>query len=204
MKTWAEFLPRMTLHLPGSPEFVITDALRDAAIDFFGRTRIWCERGVKLCTTKAGVADYAVTSNPVEAGLSHLHAAWLGEREIEVAHPGEDAGTSPGATDHRFRIELAGRAAVRLIPAPERGDEQVIGTVSYQPTDIAIGIASRFYYEWREAIEKRALAELMGQPNKPWSSQMAPVHALRYEELVQEAANLAGPVRRRPLRVRMW
>ena len=129
MKPWRDFLPVMMLQLPGCPEFVVEDAVRAAAIEFCDRTRVWKVEAVQLATTIAGQGLYYVTNNPTDAGLSHLHVAYAGEREIEVAGPGSSDDYFPGRADSRFRIQLAGRASIFLSPDPLEGGQALLDRV---------------------------------------------------------------------------
>lgn len=209
MKTWDEYLIRMAPHVPGCPEFEVMNRVRDAAIEFCDRSRVWKVRHVTLGTSVALQADYRVTDNPVHAGLCHIHAAWIGRDEIGVVVPGEGEEDHPGQfrEARQLAVELAGRALFRLLPSPQQSGLVVVATVSYCPTDTADGVPEFVDRDWGEAIEKRALCELMLQPGKPWTNtSMAEVHMARFERLLREAQEKAGPVRRpgRGLRVRQW
>lgn len=205
MKKWADFLPAVMLHLPGCPEFTVEDALRTAAIEFCSRTRVWRGRQVTLATTVAGQPDYSILDNPEDAGLNHIQVAWVGDREIGTGTPGDDIDSFPGETNTDYSVELIGRATIRLNPAPKLDGEVVKATVSYAPTEVAYGIADALYFRWHEAIEKKAMHDLMIQVNKPWSNpNMAVFNRDRWERLRDEAANSAGPVRRQGLRVTPW
>lgn len=214
MRAWAEFLPAVMLHLPGCPEFVAEDAIRTAAIEFCVRTRVWKLRQVTLATSIAGQAEYFITNNPTDAGLCHLHAAWVGQNEVLVGAPGDDLEFFPGETDTGanlgsfrtgYSMELTGRASVALNPAPTLAGQIIVATVSYAPTPAAYALNDAIYFRWHEAIEKKAMHDLMIQVGKPWSDpQMAVFNRERFERLKDEAANTAGPVRKQSLRVTPW
>lgn len=213
MKEWKEFLPAVMLHLPGCPELVVEDALRVAAIEFCETTRVWKEEYVTLAVTAAGFQDYAVSNNPKDAGLCHLHAAWVGEYEVGVGLPGSDQNFYPGQTEdavlnyryqntRNYSIEIVGRATIRINPVPNATPKTIVATVSYCPTPVAFGFPDGLYFKHHEAIEKKAMYNLMIQVDKPWSNpQMAMVNLARFDYLKDAAANANGPVRRTPLRV---
>ncbi len=209
MREWADFIPQVALYLPGCPSFTIADAVRDAAIEFCERSRAWNAERVTLGNTVAGQRDYSLTTNPVAVGLCHLSAAWIGGIEIAPLNPGDAEDSEPAATAaaRDCRIKLTGRASFRLVPAPTSSGDVVIANVAYAPTDAAPGIPEFIAREWHEAIERRAIAELMLQPDKPWSSATAGIHMARFDKLLAEASNLRGGPVRRPgmgLRVRSW
>ena len=205
MKTWDDFLPNVAGILPGCPAYVIRDKLREAAIDFLNRSRVWRVEHVTLGNTISGTRVHWVTTNPEDAGLTHLHAVWIGGKEVDILLPGEADDAAPGETADDVMVELAGRASLILSPAPRVGGQAIVATVSYAPTEIALGVTDAVYRAHHEAIERRATAELMAEPGKPWSNPaLAGAHMARFDQLLREAANLAGPVRRRPLTVRKW
>lgn len=205
MKTWSDFLPAVRLHLPGCPEFAIEDAIRIAAIEFFSRTRVWRGKRIVISTTITGQQDYPVINNPDDSGLNTIQAAWVGDREINVESPSDDIDYYPGQTDAGYSIGITGRAMVSLDPAPNIDGEVILATVSYALTEVAPGIADAFYSRWHEAIEKKAMHDLMIQVGKPWSNpQMAVFNLARWERLKDEAANSVGPVRRVGFRVTPW
>ena len=207
MKTWDDFLPNMTGNLPGCPAYVIRDRLRESAMDFLARSRVWKVEHVTLGTTVSGTRIHWVENNPEDAGLTHLHAVWIGGKEVDIMLPGEAEDAAPGelADTEKVMVELAGRASLILSPAPRVGGQAIVATVSYAPTEIARGVTDAVYRAHHEAIERRAVAELMAEPGKLWTNPaLAGAHMARYDDLQCEAAELAGPVRRRPLRVRSW
>lgn len=204
LRLWEESLPRCVGKLPGCPEFLIIDALRDAAIEFMERSRIWTVEAVTLATTIAGQRDYDVTVLPEDTGLTHIHVAWVGDREVPVIRAGTTHEAHPTETDDEYGLLLLGRDSLRLSPAPSVAGEVIKATVSYMPTETSPGIENELYTRWREAIEKRAIAELQQDTGQPWSSAQWTLHMERFDKLLNEAANEAGPVSRNPLRVRMW
>lgn len=205
MKTWDDFLPACAPFLPGCPSFEVKDKLRLAAIEFLERSRWWRAEQVPLVTTEAGVRDYFITDLPEDAGLTHIQAAWVGQRHVGVAAPGETLLSYPSEQQDRWKVALIGQAQIRLSVAPIVGGEVLTATVAYIPTETAEGVPPTVYYRWHEAIEKRAIGELMMQAGKAWSSAMAPTHLNRFEKLQREAAEEAGPVgrQRRPF-VQQW
>jgi hypothetical protein len=211
MRAWSEFIPNVMPFVPGCPEFEVENRLRKAAIEFCERSRIWRARGVTLVTsTVAGQTGYTVPSLPVHAGLCHIFVAWRGtdERdEVRVLEESDADDIEPTAAASRdFGIMLTSRSTLNLLPPPDSAGIVVRGSVAYCPSDDADGVPNALFVEWREAIEKRAIAELMLQPGKPWSSGDAMGHMGRADKLLNEAANKAGPVRRagHGLRVRSW
>lgn len=205
---WSEFLPGLRAHAPGCPTFECVDKLRDAAIEFLEDTRWWRDERVALTTTVAGQADYPILPAvlPEDAGITHIAAAWVGEREIEIAGPSDNLDSHPTERSSRYKLRLVDRALVRLTPLPDASGEAIVATVSWVPGRNAVGVLPSVFRRWREAIEKRAGAELKLQTGKPWSDPNGAATLMaRYRDLKFDAANEAGPVgRQRNLRVRMW
>jgi hypothetical protein len=205
VKTWDDFMPAMVGKLPGCPTFVIRDELRDAAIDFLRRSRAWKVEQVSLGSTVSGTRVLWITDNPEDAGLTHLHAVWIGGEEARVLLPGESEDAAPGKLADRPGVLLGSRSSLVLSPAPRVGGQAIVATVSYEPTEVARGVSDALYRDYHLAIERRACAELMVEPGRPWSNPaLGAAYMTHYESLLSEAANEAGPVRRTPLRVRPW
>lgn len=209
MRTWSEFLPNVTPLLPGCPEPLIEDKLRDAAIVLMRRTRVWRVSEVALGITVAGQRNYTIVP-PTDALLAHIIVARAGTEPMEVALPGQTDGVD--ITIQReprcCLIEALDGTTIRLTPAPSIADVVMTGTASWKPAETAPGIEDALYADDRvhEAIRAHATGTLMLDADKPWSDDpRAGAMLARFEALVSELAHSVGPVRRnKPLRTRMW
>ena len=203
---WTDLSAHAAPLVPECPRHILELALRDACRDFFTVSRCWRERGLTLITTVAGQAAY--TFNPsANAELSAVMAAWDGDDEIEVGHPGEDDDSYPTEQDDEtYRVTVAnGGATLLLSPLPETAAVVIKGSVAYTVASNATGILTWVYNEHRRGLAAGAAALLVVQPKKPWTDRDAyAAHQSAYETALRRASNKAGPLRRRPLTVASW
>ena len=57
MATWSDLHPDVLMYVPGCPDPVLDQEIRNAAIEFFRRTRVWTE-WLEPIYTSAGVREY--------------------------------------------------------------------------------------------------------------------------------------------------
>lgn len=199
---WIDWAPRIQLELPECPPYVIAEALRDVAIDFYRETLAWRARDVALTTTVAEQRDYTVTV-PSGAALAGLPAVWVDSKEANELAPGQEDDDEPDDTSSTVRVRVTGDDTIIISPAPNDAGLAVVATVAYRPAADATGLLSTRYLEHRDAIEAGALARLMRQQGKAWSNPGDAVARMRdYERLSALFSSRAGPRKRTGVRVR--
>lgn len=202
-KIWADFTPRLAVHLPDVPSFTVTDEAVESAREFFQEARAWRSNKITLATTVALQADYTIT-NPTDQEICGLQAVWLDSKEIKVAAPGDEDDYEPGEEGLVERVQLVDTVTVRLLPTPTTAGNVVKGVVAYMPALTAAGLSDAlFALHWRPIMHKIAM-RLMLQQGKPWfNGKLAQWHSDEYDRLALAAGTLAGPVSRTPLRVKL-
>jgi hypothetical protein len=182
------------------------ERLRQAAFDFLSRSYCWRQRDVTLLTTVASQSAYAYDL-PANGKLLMLHSCFDGLREIEIEVEGEGDDFYPGETsDSDYRIAVADDGAgFELRPAPATSGVVLKGSVSFIPADNATGIPTWIERNYGQGIAHGAAALLVVEPNKPWSNPASyQFHQGEFNSSIAEASAKAGPVRRRPIRVKPW
>lgn len=201
---WKSFRPLVARHLPRCPVFEIDDAVVEAGREFCREAHCWRQSGLSLLTTVAGQGAYVATL-PTGAELLRVHAAFIGEDEVDVGLPGEGDDEAPTLRRSRWRIEAAPPAGLLLSPLPAVAGVAVVGTLSYIPTKTSTGLLDVIFDEHAYGIASGAVAMLAAQPGKDWSAPaIVTYHEGKFREAITTASNAAGPVRRRPLRVKPW
>lgn len=202
---WATMIPEAAALVSECPNPIIKDALMKAMREFFGTSRAWRGRDLTLLTTVAEQTSYSANP-PANAEVLQVLTCWNGTDEIDCEVPGEDDDAYPGQTDSTYRIAVSADGAYyELRPAPEAAGDVLEGSVAYTLAANAAGIPSWIYREHRYGIACGAAANLVAQPNKPWTDREAyPMHRREFERCISDASNTAGTVRRRPLRVKTY
>lgn len=203
---WADAALVVAEHVKECPVFSMQDQIKRAARRFFILSGIWRSAEQTLLTTVASTQGYAHTP-PTNGELVRVYSAWSGEDELEVELPGESE-DAPSATteseDTRLRIGVRD-AKFWVSPMPSTADIVIKGTAIYAPTAAGAGIPSHAWEEWGPEIAAGAAAKLVAQPERPWSAPTrVGILQSMFDRAVTSASNQAGPVRRRPLRVKVW
>lgn len=202
--TWAAMRPRVLLLAPECPSFLIDEALRDAADEFFRDSRVWRSSHGTLLTTVASTSVYAYTP-PTNAEVVAVQTAWVSTTELDIEKPGESDDEEPGDTEQFPKIGARPTNKLRLTPLPSVVGQVIAGTLSFKPSTDAVGIPTEAWNGWADEIAKGAAAIRARDGDKPWSNPTAvAMWRKEFEAGVMHAGSTAGPTRRRPVRVRVW
>lgn len=167
--------------------------LRQAAMEFCTRTRIWRETD-EFATV---ATDIEVLCVPPMAALHEIEAAWFDGSRLEPAQfkqafaPGMDDGGLP-----RW-ITQAGPDRVSLVP---RGTGTLRISMFLKPAEDAEVVPGFLYDHHAEAIGWGALREIKLLPNQPFTDpSMAGLFAQRFEAAMNRhaAMNIRGQQRAR-------
>lgn len=195
--TWERFFRYVQPHVPGCPEVVIENHLRDAAIAFCERSGVWIYHAEPF-TTHVGVSDYYVD---VEGGsmldnVVSLHVDGLLLERVSLTHPPTNP-TEPQGAPRRYSI-LEGQQ-VRLTPAPDK-EYSVHVTTVLKPTLSARSVKDFIFEAHGQAIAAGALASLMVTPGKEWTNpELAAFYDTQFLRQADDAARRES--RRTNLRV---
>lgn len=199
-------LKEVMLHLPMALEFEVEYRLKQAARDFCRRSLAWRQRNTSLLQTVAGQSDYSADL-PDGTELAGVISAWAGSTELDVELPGEPDDIQPGDThpsDWKVGV-TEDLDALRLSPAPSVSGITLTGTIALAPNEESTELPAFIWKRWRRPVASGCIAMIKEQTNKPWSDPAGVAyHRSIFDQGVLDASNLAGPVRRRPLRVRTY
>lgn len=202
--TWATMRPRVQSLAPECPSFLIDQALRDAADEFFRDSRVWRSSRGTLLTTVADTSVYAYTP-PTNAEVVAVQTAWVSTTELDIERAGESDDEEPGDTEQFPKIGARPTNKLRLTPLPSAAGQVITGTLSFKPSTDAVGIPTEAWSGWPDEIAKGAASLLAGHADKPWSNPaMAKMWREEFMSGLRHASATAGPTRRRPVRVRVW
>lgn len=169
---WTDLFSRVMPHVPGCPEPMAEDAIRDAAIKFCRDSHLWREQIMDLYLVQ-GVRRYDLDL-PEQTEVTALIAAW--QRK-----PGSNHKTAVYPDINVFRM-------VRFPEAldPDKGPVEM--HVVLQPTRDADGMLDAIGLDYDQALIHCALERLVVIPGKDWTNpNMANYHRQKYLESLTEA-----------------
>jgi hypothetical protein len=164
---WAEFMPHVLPFVPSCPEQLAIDHVIEAARTFCTRTKAWSVEPDVLLTT-AGIDTYPLALED-ETERVQLMGAWLDGHALGILSA--QRGRALRATRYQGcsrTAQLDGTQDVRITPAPDRGDLELVLDIAVRPTINAT--------EWPDdlaehvkAIATGAIGTLAWIPKQPFS-----------------------------------
>lgn len=185
---WSDLFKFVMPHLPGCPEMLVEDYLRQAAIDFCTDTKVWEEQMPDIYIT-SGLTRYQVALPP---GVEIIGLVSAKQR------PGE-----ADETWHFPTVNVFGLVVFDPLPDSSAGSVKI--RVSLRPSDTATEIPDRIGLHYKQPIYHKAIAELQLMPNRDWSSpQTVASHMMIYQNALSGArfdrttGNNEAPIRTKP------
>lgn len=199
---YSTLLKEVMLHLPIALEFDVEYRMKLAVRDFCRQSRLYRQENTDLLTTVAGQQSYDA-GLPTGTELVAVASAWDGDEELDVELPGERDDYQPGISDSSWVVGVEPTMdAIRLSPAPDTSGLVLKGTIVLAPNEESTDLPAFIYRRWRSTIAAGCIAKVKAQTGKPWSDPLgSDVAQRKFDEGCALASNMAGPVRRRPLRV---
>ena len=190
MKAWADFHPYVLPDVPGCPEPMLDQALRETARDFCTRTKAWAEWMDPL-TASSARALYEFEPDAGTEVVAAL-AATVGEDGYAVigaqALPAAWQDGKQGCVKDKTLIHVSSKEFI-LYPAPSAG-QRITLQLALRPTMAGTGVGDVIFDEFAEAIAAGAKAKLMARPRKEWTDlQSAAMYGMEFERRVTLAAN---------------
>lgn len=149
MTTLDDFLPLVRGRLPGCPDMILKDAVRDACIRFCRETRLLVET-VTVATT-AG-ERYANLFPPGGQAWEVLKVYANDGRTLMPSNRADEDGREDDlATGTPARYYLEGDGRLGLSPLPD-ADETLQAVLSLSPESDATEVDDALWSDWREAI----------------------------------------------------
>lgn len=162
MATWSDLYPDVLMYVPGCPDPVLDQEIRNAAIEFFRRTRVWTE-WLEPIYTAAGVREYDLDL-PSGSEVVRIEQATRNGSPLEL----EGFRTVPsdlaqGAVPGPLALTTADRVTVWLSQAVNQADRVQV-RASLAPTRAATGIGAALFAQYRQALAEGAKFRLMRVP----------------------------------------
>lgn len=154
MATLDSFLPLVRGRIPGCPEMILENAVRDACIEFCKRTQLLTERvdvdveaGEPLVTLFPGSELHW---DVLDLRRANTRLTPLNRQEVIV----QDLGLETGQPQYYY---LEGDRSLLLLPIPESA-ETLSALVTLRPKDTAQRVHDVLYSDFREVIAAGARA----------------------------------------------
>jgi hypothetical protein len=164
---WESFFRHVQPHLPGCPEVVIENHLRDAAIDFCERSEVWRYSTAEEFTV-AGVSDYFVgtPSGAILENVVSLHVDGFLVAQSSELYARHNP-TVPQGSPRSF--SLFEDRQVRFFPTPDKA-YPFAATVVLKPKLSASGVENFIFETHGKTIACGAIASLAVIPGKEWTN----------------------------------
>jgi hypothetical protein len=168
--SWDAYLPEVMLDVPGCPDSVAINAVKQAAIEFCNQSRIWREQLTDLSTAQ-GTPDYSLVGLvPADSEVLAVH---------KVQHDDLSKPLSTIAKQHLDRYRLTSTEekpyyfngddpmTLRLYPTPDAVYTLLVWA-SLKPTRASTEGPEFLYNNWLEPIAHGAKARLKAM-SRPWA-----------------------------------
>jgi hypothetical protein len=199
MKTWDDFLPLITPHLPGCPNASIKTYLALTARDFFTKTYLW-QDDIDAIYLAVNQVEYDLDA---EAEVEDVLAVVLDKQQLDRTEfrliPFErrdEIGPPRMYWIHSDRT-------IRVFPTPDKRAVMKVSAV-LKPARDATGVEDWIYATWADILVNGTVAQLAIMPGKEWSDMnLATMHKALYEQAVtktriREYRGVQLTVRQRP------
>ncbi len=181
MKPWDQFLPLVLPFVPGCPDLVAEEEVRNAAEEFFDRSKAW-----RIWTaeqdTVVNQSDYAPTI-PSNTRLVKLIAAKLDGLDLDIddSHGDMTAGLPLAA----YTYDLVN---ITLWPTPASAGQKLKVNLAMTITSAATGLDDNLFNSFRLQIAEGAIARLAAHADKPYSNAgVAGLHAGKFSDCIEKA-----------------
>jgi hypothetical protein len=204
MATLTSFAKYVRPYVPGCPEPILLDAIKDACVEFCKRTLIFT-RDIEIVTV-IGQRAYAPSLAAEEA-----------PEQIEMIE--RDTYALDDSSFHEFKGDITLRSAgtptkyyldengdIVLGPIPD-AIETLAATVAIKPAEDATTVPDALLSHWSEYIAAGAKAALFGQENVEWGDPTkAASNGMAFDEGVNKALmkRARGGTRKRLRTVSQW
>lgn len=157
------FTPYIAPAVPGCPEPLIDDAVRQAAIDFCQRTEAIRER----ITFNTVIAQDYVVLSPAGGDVARVYRAMIGTEKLEPTRREDfDEDGDPGQP-REFYVEIPN--TIRLYPVPD-AVYAVVAQAAVKPARDAATLDDLLFLSYRDTIAEGAKAILLNMSKQPWFS----------------------------------
>lgn len=163
MTSLDDFFPLVAGQCQRAPNMIMRDVLRDAAIEFCKRTRLFSSQEEVITEPGSALAGLF----PMEGVTYQLEALMRGERHLERLSRYDFLQSNLQAiSGEPTSYYLNGEHEVVLGPIPEQA-EALTAHVIARPSDTAASVNDALYSDWRQVIAAGARA-LLRRTHEPW------------------------------------
>lgn len=182
MATWADFYPELMPHVVGCPNPMANTALREAARDFFRRTRLW-RQWMDAVTVVNGVRVYDLDL-PTGSMVARIERCTVNGQPMDVLSHTEQESDYSLYEQHDLGVVSVDRASFVL--TRPLGDGALIGVeVSLIPNKTGRGIPDDLFAQHSQDIVEGAKHRLMLIPKTAFYDSSLAMNALtNYESAV--------------------
>jgi len=210
MTAMTEWTPLVQVEVQNVPYLLMVDAIRQSAIEFCERTRVWRYELTPFDTTvdQAGdpVSEYTLTVASESRVTAIESLTYDGRPLIEQGMDWLDE-NDPGwrtKTGSPYQYVLRDNGKILLDRLPPEGVEMA-GTVALKPTQTGTAVGDVVFNDYREAITAGALERLRMMADKPWSNPNDAQYArATFDRIVTDATSRNAYTTRRVIRSRAW
>lgn len=168
MKTLTDFLPEVMPSVPGCPQPMVINAIRNSVIEFQERSGL-SEQTIPI-TLVPDLADYMLTP----AAGTTLRELLRGDLDSQPVYPATEADLDSDNAAWRFAIGTPTRMLVKngllkVTPIPQLAgtlNTVFVDTLTRTATDVDDVLID----EWMETIASGALRRLLAMPGVAWSN----------------------------------
>lgn len=192
LREYSDLVKYLSPSATGVPTPVAVIALREASVEFFGRTLAYRYQQPTLSVT-ANVVDYSfdLPSQTIVAQI--LRVSYDGKTlqpitqeslfDLYTKWPEEPLGTP------QYYMTL-NKKNIQLAPIPDTSASAVLRVfVALQPSEDSTGIDEDIFSEWREPIVDGALRRILAYPGRHWTNnELATFHGKKFNQGIQLAA----------------
>lgn len=171
---WSNLFERVLLHVPGCPEPLVENMLRQAAIEFCRESHVWSEQIGSVYPVK-GITRYQIDP-PEEAQIVAIEE--IGYRR--------QYGFEPLHRDDWPSINAFGLLTFKSQPTANKGPLEI--HVILAPAEDATEIIDQYGYKYKEGLIYGAVSMLQMMPNKDWSNpQLGMLNEEKFETAYRKA-----------------
>lgn len=160
--------------LPGCPNPVMTEYLRETLRDFCEETKLWDNNVLTAISLVANQPTYALTHASGE--IVHIDHAEMDEvpmqpTSIEILNRHFVNWRHSTTKKPQYYFMPSAGESIQLVYTPsENLADALVVWVSLKPLEAATTVEDFLWSDYRYAIRDGALGQLLQIPNKPWSN----------------------------------
>lgn len=193
-KAFTAFYDEVLPDVPGAPQALALNAIRNAAIEFCLKSKVWVVDHDPLSAI-AGQSVYEFEP-PTGAVVSGVVSAWFDGRRMAPTTQAELSDEfanwrTMNGTPTRYLQENAGEIILFPIPASALAGALTM-KVSLKPSRASTTIDSWLFESYLEAIAHGAKWKLMIMPKKPWSDGATALYHKEMFDAAVDGARLAA------------